>query len=194
MRPAGFLAAGACLAIVALIAAGVAYLRITGLKSGPVPGALEAAAARYARQLAIPRESRLLRNPVALSPEVLAEGLEHYADHCAVCHGSDGSGNVEMGRGLYPKAPDMRQASTQTLSDGELFYIIENGVRFTGMPGWGTGTQAGEASSWQLVHFIRHLPELTEAELDRMDEFIPRSPDAIRLEIEEDRFLNQGVQ
>jgi hypothetical protein len=76
------------------------------------------------------------------------------------------------------------------LSDGELFYVIEHGIRFTGMPGWRTGTQAGEESSWHLVHFIRHLPRLTEAELERMKDLTPRLPDDIRQELEEERFLN----
>jgi hypothetical protein len=97
-----------------------------------------------------------------------------------------------MGRGLYPKAPDMRLDATQQLSDGELFYIIEHGIRFTGMPGWRNGTEAGE-QSWQLVHFMRHLPKLTEAELETMKARNPRSPDEIRYEIEEERFLNQGA-
>ena len=72
-----------------------------------------------------------------------------------------------MGRNLYPKAPDMRLPRTQNLSDGELFYIIENGVMLTGMPGWSTGTPEGEKSSWQLVHFIRRLPSLTPEDLGR---------------------------
>ena len=66
-----------------------------------------------------------------------------------------------MGRNFYPKAPDMRLPRTQQLSDGEIFYFIENGVRLTGMPGWSTGTPEGEKSSWQLVHFIRRLSALT---------------------------------
>ena len=71
--------------------------------------------------------------------EAIAEGRAHFADHCASCHANDGSGDTEMGRGLYPRAPDMRLAATQNLEDHELFYIIENGIRLTGMPAWGTG-------------------------------------------------------
>jgi hypothetical protein len=85
----------------------------------------------------------------------------------------------------------MRGAATQQLTDGELFYVIEHGVRFTGMPAWGTGTPAGEESTWHLVQFIRHLPQLTEAELDAMKQLNPRSPEEIRQAIEEERFLNQ---
>ncbi len=43
-----------------------------------------------------------------------------------------------MGRNMYPPAPDMRLAETQQMTDGELFYIIQNGVRLTGMPAWGS--------------------------------------------------------
>jgi mono/diheme cytochrome c family protein len=122
------------------------------------------------------------------------EGMEHFADHCAVCHGNDGSGNTEMGRGLYPRAPDMRLPATQNLSDAELFYIIENGVRLTGMPGWATGTKEGETSSWHLVHFIRHLPKLTAEEVGHMEELTPKSPQAVRQQIEEEKFLQGGPQ
>ena len=134
---------------------------------------------------------KLISNLVlGLNRAVLAEGLAHFADHCAACHGDDGTGNTEMGRGLYPKAPDMRQTATQSLTDGELFYVIEHGIRFTGMPAWRTGTGSGEEASWQLVHVIRHLPKLTDAERERMKAFIPRSPEEVRREIEEERFLN----
>jgi hypothetical protein len=99
-----------------------------------------------------------------------------------------------MGRGFFPKAPDMRLPATQQLSDGELFYVIENGIRFTGMPAWSTGTDADEESTWRLVHFVRHLPQLTPADLEAMKARNPRSPEEIRLELEEERFLNEGAQ
>jgi hypothetical protein len=80
-----------------------------------------------------------------------------------------------MGSGLFPKAPDMRAATTQELSDGELFYIIEYGVRFTGMAAWGDGSAKGEEVGWRLVHFIRHLPSLTPAEITEMEQLNPKS-------------------
>ena len=63
-----------------------------------------------------------------------------------------------MGRNLYPKAPDMRQSGTQRLSDGELYWIIENGVRLTGMPSWGDGS-GNDQDTWKLVHVVRHMTE-----------------------------------
>jgi hypothetical protein len=80
-----------------------------------------------------------------------------------------------IGRGLFPKPPDMRAAATQSLTDGEIFYIIENGVRFTGMPAFGTGKPdpAGEKQVWQLVRFIRHVPRITPDEIDWMKSLNP---------------------
>jgi hypothetical protein len=75
------------------------------------------------------------------------------------------------------------------LTDGELFSIIENGVRLTGMPAWGTGTPEGEHQSWALVHFIRRLPSLTPDDIARMEDLNPRSPAQFREEEESRRFL-----
>ena len=179
--------------IAALGAAALVYVRSTGLAARAEPGAFEAALARAVRSFGVPRDVKDMPNPVPQTPEVIAEGLAHYADHCAVCHGNDGSGNTQVGQGTWPKAPDMRQEATQRLSDGELFYIIEEGVRFTGMPGWSTGTPEGTAASWHLVHFIRHLPRMTSDEMERMGRLTPRSPDEIRQEIEAEQFLQGGA-
>jgi mono/diheme cytochrome c family protein len=165
------------------------YFVTAGVSARPTPGRVETLAARTVRSLAISMRTRGLVNPVPASADAIAEGRDHFADHCAVCHGNDGSGNTEMGRGLYPKSPDMRLAATQNLSDADLFYIIENGVRLTGMPGWGTGTRVGEEQSWHLVHFIRHLPEITPEEIEQMEALNPKSPGEIRQQIEEEQFL-----
>jgi mono/diheme cytochrome c family protein len=170
-------------------AAGLAYVRVTGLSARAKPSEAETRLARAIRSFAISGSDRSRTNPVPQSQEAVRAGLEHFADHCAVCHNNDGSGATNFGRGLFPPAPDLRAESTQTMTDGELFYIIENGVRFTGMPAFTTGTRDGEAESWKLVHFIRRLPRLSEAELERMKELNPRSPEEIRQEIAEEEFL-----
>ena len=86
----------------------------------------------------------------------------------------------------------MRLPRTQNLSDGEIFYFIENGIRLTGMPGWSTGTPEGERSSWQLVHFIRRLPKLTPDDVAAMEKFNPVSRQQIEEEKKVDDFLNGG--
>jgi mono/diheme cytochrome c family protein len=160
-----------------------------GLSTRVKPTPIEETLARTMRRLATPRAARDAKNPVESSAAVLDEALAHFADHCASCHANDGSGETAIGRSLYPPAPDMRAARTQALSDGELFAIIENGIRLTGMPAWGTGTPDGERDSWALVHFIRRLPSLTADEIARMEALNPKSPAAFREEEETRRFL-----
>jgi mono/diheme cytochrome c family protein len=182
------------LVIVVIVAGALAisaamFFVIVGVSARPEPSRLEQVLARTVRRIAIGRHARHEANPVPKTDEAIAGGRAHFADHCASCHGNDGSGNTEMGRGLYPRAPDMRLAATQDLDDFELFYIIENGIRLTGMPAWGTGTTAGIEESWKLVHFIRHLPQLTTEEIEQMEALNPKAPDEIRQEIEAERFL-----
>jgi len=177
---------------VVLGAAGLFYVAGSGVSAREEPGRVEEFVARRVRTMAIARRAKSLRNPVEYSGEVIADGRAHFADHCAQCHANDGSGDTAMGRGMWPKAPDMRRAQTQDLTDGELFWIIENGIRFTGMPAWGTGTPDGELASWHLVHFIRRLPRLTREELAEMESLNPRSPAEIRQQIEEEQFLEGG--
>lgn len=160
-----------------------------GLSTRVAPSAIESSIALTMRSLATPRVVRSAVNPVPPTPGGIEEGLAHFADHCASCHANDGSGNTEMGRSFYPPAPDMRAARTQQLSDGELFSIIENGIRLTGMPAWGTGTPEGERGSWGLVHFIRTLPTLTADDIARMETMNPRSPAVFQEEEEARRFL-----
>jgi mono/diheme cytochrome c family protein len=177
-------------AIAAVVGGVLAYSIVRrGLSARAEPSRVEELVARTMRGLATPRRVRSMTNPVKRTHAVLTEGLEHFSDHCAVCHANDGSGNTEIGRGLYPPPPDMRAAATQELSDGELFSIIENGIRLTGMPAWGTGNAKGERASWALVHFIRRLPELTDEEISRMESLNPKSADEWREEEDARRFL-----
>lgn len=176
--------------LAAVVAAAIVYsIARRGLATRAEPSRVEELLARSMRRLATPEAMRTRRNPVEGSQTVLTEALEHFADHCAVCHANDGSGDTAIGRGLYPKAPDMRGPGTQSLSDGELFSIIENGIRLTGMPAWGDGTEEGERASWGLVRFIRRLPALTAEEIERMEALNPRTPAEFREEEESRRFL-----
>ena len=145
----------------------------TGFSAKPEPHALEVLVARQIRHLAIPLEQRNTPNPIPVNPGIMKESLAHFADHCATCHANDGSGQTPIGKNVYPKAPDLRLSHTQSMSDGEIFWVIHNGIRFTAMPAWGEGDPAEDKDSWKLVHFIRHLPKLTPEELDQMKTFNP---------------------
>src|SRR5438876_6290322 len=179
------------LLFVAITGLALAYFISHGFSARDEPMAIEAWVARQLRHIAVPRAASEMANPIPANPEVLSEAMEHFADHCAFCHSNDGSGNTAIGKGLYPKTPNMREAGTQNLSDGELYYIIHNGVRFTGMPAFGpdnTGQDQDE-DSWKLVRFIRHLPEMSEEEVARMKDMNPKSPTDLQEEDEIKRFL-----
>jgi len=83
----------------------------------------------------------------------------------------------------------MRATNTQSLTDGELFSIIEHGIRLTAMPAWGNGTPEGERDSWGLVHFVRRLPTLTPEEIERMEALNPKTPAQFKEDEETRRFL-----
>ncbi len=161
-----------------------------GVSARDEPTAAEAFVARRVRHFAVPRAGRDAPNPVPPGPEVLARARAHFADHCASCHGNDGRGHTKMGQGLYPKAPDMTLTETQKLSDGEILYIIENGVRLTGMPAWGKAGAHDMTESWELVHFIRHLPKLTPDEIAEMESLNPKSREEFEEEEQMRRFLD----
>jgi mono/diheme cytochrome c family protein len=159
------------LVLVAAIA-GFFFTR-NGLSARTEPPAFEAAVARRIRSLAIPSGAKSRMSPFRNDDQAWIEGGRHFQDHCVVCHGDDGSGKSEIGRNLYPKAPDMRGAATQQLADGELYFIVMNGIRYTGMPGWeGEHTPA---ETWKLVSFLRRLPRLTAEDLERVND--GRAPD-----------------
>jgi mono/diheme cytochrome c family protein len=175
-------------ALVGLIVALAVSLLHNGLSARARPSAMEEMLARNAWHLSIPSDARAMSNPLPASAENLKDARLHFADHCAICHANDGSGDVLFGRGLYPKPPDLRLPETQKRSDGELFWIIENGVRFTGMPSF--ASQGMSDDSWKLVLFIRHLSELTTEERIEMSRYNPKSPEEREEEKDEDEFLN----
>lgn len=177
----------------------VAFLVIVGIIGGTIaihhgfsardnPSGVERIVARTSRSLAVPSRAKSMKNPAPKTPDSLHEAMAHWADHCAFCHANNGSGDTEVGKNLYPKAPDMRLDDTQKLTDGELYYTIKNGIRLTGMPAWGEVGDADE-DSWKLVYFIRHLPNLSPDEQKEMEGLNPKGPEEKYEEQQEGDFL-----
>jgi predicted CXXCH cytochrome family protein len=138
----------------------IAALIHRGFSTRSEPSSFEKILATTVRNLAIPRADRRLKNPVPLTAAALQDAREHFAARCATCHGFDGRGQTQVGQSLYPRAPDLTSPQTQNLTDGELHYIVANGVQLTGMPGWTTPHQEIGDDSWKLVLFIRSLAPL----------------------------------
>jgi mono/diheme cytochrome c family protein len=166
------LGARLCVGALALVGAAAVVGAIgfawSGVSARPEPSKLEALVARAARDFLIPAAARRATNPLDAGPQLLDRAQDHFAEHCAFCHGPDGRGDTEIGRGLNPRASDLTLAGTQALSDGDLFWIIENGVRLTGMPAFGNESAEDDGHAWSLVHWIRRLPELTPEQIEAM--------------------------
>ena len=155
--------------VVLIVMVGVlayARLRAGGLAADAEPGALERSVASRLLRLSITPEAERQPNPFAGDPDAWRTAADHYGDHCATCHGSDGHGRTEMGENMYPKVPDLADPSVQQLSDGALFSIIQNGVRWTGMPAW--KHEHSPEDSWRLVSFVRRVPSLTPADIESL--------------------------
>jgi len=175
-------------AVIAAVAATLVAVNLNGLSTRSAPTLPERLITRAVRRWSVPARMRTAVNPIAFTPGVLAEAREHFADHCASCHANNGSGQTSLGRGLFPRAPDMRVNETQRLADGELYWIIEHGIRLTGMPAWGSGGD-DDADTWKLVHFIRRLNELTADQVQGMEALNPKSPADLAEEEQDRKFL-----
>lgn len=153
-------------AVILLVIAAVcaAFMIRRGFRATATPSKMEAWFARTARDLAIPARERNKKNPLVATSDTVQQGREIFLTRCAGCHGITGDGITQVGRNLYPRVPDLRAPATQNLSDGEIYYIIENGVQLTGMPAWSNPHSESSGESWKLVLFVRSLRSLTEEE------------------------------
>jgi len=98
-----------------------------------------------------------ISNPLPDTPETQKTGAEHFQHHCQICHGLDGHNTgVPFAAQMSPPVADLGDKSVQDYTDGQLKWIIENGIRFTGMPGWNGILDENE--QWAIIRYIRHLP------------------------------------
>lgn len=144
-------------------AVGLLMLRTYALVADREPGRLETYMARHVVVLSIPSVTRKLANPNPPASDAWRDGEEHFDEHCAVCHGSDGRGRSEFAKKMYPPVPDLADPAIQAMSDGALFAVIQNGVRWTGMPAFRSEHTPEE--TWKLVSFVRRVPRRSAADL-----------------------------
>ena len=148
------------LVVAVLLIFGCVYLYVThgGMVARKSPPALEAFIAHRLVDWSIPDDAKALKDPLnsSLDGSDVAAGRGLYQKDCEVCHGYDGSGNTASGDGLYPPPANLRGPATVARSDGALFYLIRNGIRNTGMPGW----ELTDQQTWQLVVYLRNLPKV----------------------------------
>ena len=138
---------------VVLIGVGLMRLRLTALQE---PAPLERRIANLVKHSVIRLASHRGIPPTPIDTGASVEdGLAHYGLDCGLCHGIDGRGHTPPGQWMYPRAADLTAKRVQSYSDQELFWIIDNGIRFTGMPGF--GKLETPEHIWGLVKYVRTL-------------------------------------
>src|ERR1700727_1900935 len=134
---------------------------LQGCTADKPPSQGETSLANAAKDVAITLEAGKMKNPLPETNEVLSQGQEVFLGSCAQCHGADARGDTNIGRNMYPPAMDLSSPHVQHWNDAELFWIIQNGVRLTGMPSW--KSSISDNDTWKLAHFIHNLPRLDAA-------------------------------
>lgn len=151
------------LALLVFIAVGWSH----GFNSRAEPSNLEGSIAMELHDSSIPDRYEKMQNPLSADHLNLIEAGALYEQHCATCHGNSGNGSTQFKGTMYPRPTDLRSHDTQGMSDGELYYTISNGIRWSGMPAFGSPGDKDE-NVWKIVAYVRHLPKLTTSEQERV--------------------------
>ena len=146
---------------------GIAAVLLVGCTADKEPSKLETTLATMAKDVAIPLQAKDRKNLLPPSREVVQGGEAIFGQACAICHGADGRAQTELGRAMYPPAIDLTSPHVRSWDDAELFWIIQNGIRLTGMPAW--KRRISEEDTWKLVHFLRSLPEAGAQKASSLD-------------------------
>ncbi len=178
-----FFCIGLIVGIFLMIALPLAVLAsgMMNMSAATPAGKFESTIAPWAFDRSMDRHAKKAENPFAGNAKAVGYGLEHYKDNCAVCHGAPGLKPSDIGEGLNPPPPDLWSDDSQELSDGEMFWIVKNGIRMTGMPAF--GKSHSDEMIWHMVTFVRHMPKITDAERDQIRDVIG----------EEEEHLNAGA-
>jgi len=143
------------IALVVVVVIVIALMRFN-LTALPEPGRFETVVANRATRFVIRRASRHGIPPRPQDTNAsIGSGSSLYGVECTPCHGSDGHAQTPLGRWMYPRAADLTSEQVQSYSDQELFWIVQNGIRFTGMPAFGQVETPDHI--WNLVNYVRTL-------------------------------------
>jgi mono/diheme cytochrome c family protein len=129
---------------------------LQGCTASKPPSEGETTLTNAAKDVVIPIEAGKMQNPLPETAEVVSQGHEVFLGSCVQCHGTNANGDTTVGRNMNPPAMDLHSPHVQHWSDGELYWIIRNGVRLTGMPSW--QSSISDNDTWKLARYIHSLP------------------------------------
>ncbi len=124
------------------------------------------------RESSIERRAQAIQAPVLDGVNRIENGFRGYREMCVICHGTPGGKPSPLAKGLNPEPPDLSEDEDQ-MSDAELFWVIKNGIRMTGMPAW--GPSHSDAELWDIVAFVKTLPNMSAADYLALDRRLPPS-------------------
>jgi len=122
------------------------------------------------RESSIERRAQAIQAPVLDGVNRIENGFRGYREMCVICHGTPGGKPSPLAQGLNPEPPDLSEDEGH-MSDAELFWVIKNGIRMTGMPAWGPSHDDEEL--WDIVAFVKTLPDMSAAEYGALDHRLP---------------------
>jgi len=122
------------------------------------------------REQSVELRSAGIEVPDLVDSAMIDRGFRSYRDMCAGCHGAPGGTPSPLAKGLNPPPPDLSDPENNK-SAQQLFWVVKNGIRMTGMPGW--GATHDDQSLWEIVAFVRTLPGMTAAQYQALDSRLP---------------------
>jgi predicted CXXCH cytochrome family protein len=159
-RPTGLFIVGLVVLAIVVLAVVLYLTALPGFSTArSEPPALETTVATWLLNHSVPAVEKRKKSPLGEDAANVAAGGDLFRQKCESCHAYDGSGKTEIGAGTYPRPPVLKDLAS-SLTDGEIFYHIKNGVRNTAMPAW----NMPDGEIWQLVAFIRNLPPVASLE------------------------------
>lgn len=150
----------AVICVLAALGLYVVYSGIYNVSADGVPPRFERWLFGTLSDRSIARHARGIQVPDLRAEDHAAAGYQVFRAQCTSCHGAPGVPPDGFGMGLYPPAPSLNGSEVQEWSDSELYWIAKNGIRHTGMPAF--GFVLSDEELWNLVAFLRRLPELSD--------------------------------
>lgn len=173
---------GIIVGLVVLAGGAYAFLKLGlfDVSAIPNPGAVERHVAHLSLDASVEKRAPKTPNPVQMTDAVLIDAAGEYEEHCSMCHGSRSKGAMDFGANLSPRAPNLLRRADHD-PDGEVYWIIENGIRMTGMPAWKEHFKPDEI--WGMVHLLKNVNNVSPAVMtawqqaaDARQHVMPQSP------------------
>ena len=137
----------------------IARLGVWPTQATPTPPTWERVFAESTLRSSLARHARGVSNPITVSDETLLAGMKIYRMNCAGCHGERGQPSHWGTTGFYPRVPQFAEAPSR-LSPAEMFFVVKNGIRYTGMAAW--DGMLSDSDIWKVVTFLNNIQSLPE--------------------------------